>query len=94
MNDLGKLFQKFFYFLRDALVGRSMRVATKSDTVDDPLGEGWVIVLVDATVKVLPTKNPDDEPITLTLKAMQVLPLRIRRVYLTGTDDVTVYIMK
>ena len=42
--NLEQLFGKFFSFLRDNLTGRGMIVATKSDTVDDPAGEGWIMV--------------------------------------------------
>lgn len=92
--NLDQLFGKWFAFLRDYLTGRSMTAATKSDTVDDPAGQGWIMVTEDATVVALPAANPEGSTVTLSLLANQVIPVRFRRVYSTGTDAVTVYIIK
>ena len=92
--NLEQIFGKWSAFLRDNLTGRCVVTATKSDTVDDPNGEGWIMVATDATVVALPAENPDGDTITLSLLANQILPIRFRRVYSTGTDAVTVYIIK
>jgi len=92
--NLEQLFGKYFSFLRDGLTGRSMKLATKSDTVDDPAGEGWIMTLVNATVVALPAANPEGSTVTLALTAYQVLPVRFKRVYSTGTDAVSVYLIK
>ena len=92
--NLEQLFGRWFAFLRDGLTGRTMLPATKSDTVNDPLTEGWIMTLVDATVVALPAANPEGATVTLTLTANQVLPVKFRRVYSTGTDAVPVYIIK
>lgn len=92
--NLQQLFGKYFAFLRDNLVGRRMIAAAKSDTVDDPHGEGWVMTLVDATVVVLPAENLEGQTVPLPLKALQTVPVKIRRVLNTGTDAVTVYLIK
>ena len=91
--NLQQLFGKWFAFLRDNLTARGTTIATKSDTVDDPAGEGWIMTLVDATVVALPSGNSEGDTITLPLLALQVLPIKFRRVYSTGTDAVTVYIL-
>ncbi len=91
--DLSTLFQKYFFFLRDAIVARRSTVATKSDTVNDPAGEGWIMVLEDATIVALPSGNASDT-LTLPLKALQILPIRFKRVLDTGTDAVDVYILR
>lgn len=92
--NLEQLFGKWFAFLRDYLTGRKMIAATKSDTVDDPAGEGWIMTTVDATVVALPAANPEGSTVTLSLLANQIIPVRFRRVYSTGTDAVTVYLIK
>lgn len=92
--NLEQLFGKWFAFLRDSLNGRTMIVAVKSDTVDDPAGEGWIMVTQNATVKALPAGNPGANPVTLSLLANQIIPVKFRRVYESGTDPVTVYIIK
>jgi len=92
--NLDQLFGKYFAFLRSGLTGRRMIAATQSDTIDDPAGEGWVITLVDATVVVLPAENLEGQTVTLPLKALQTIPVRVRRVLDTGTDAVTVYLIK
>lgn len=92
--NLSQLFGHWFAFLRDNLVARRVILATQSDTVDDPAGEGWIMTLVDGTVTVLPAGNPEGATIALPLVALQVLPIRVRRVLDTGTDAIDVYILK
>lgn len=89
-----QLFGHYFSFLRDNLVARKVVLATKSDTTDDPAGEGWVMTLVDGTVTVLPSANPNGSTVALPLKALQVLPIRVRRVLNLGTDAINVYILQ
>lgn len=92
--NLEQQFSKLFSFLRDSLVGRTVVEATKSDTVNDPAGEGWVVVLTTAgTVRCLPAGNPEGSTIDLALEVNQVLPIRVKRVYNTGTDAVGVYLI-
>jgi hypothetical protein len=91
--ELTTLFQKYFTFLRDSIVARKATVATKSDTVNDPAGEGWIMVLEDATIVALPSGNAT-ETLTLPLKALQILPIRFKRILVAGTDDVDVYILR
>jgi len=91
---LTQLFGHWFAFLRDNLVARRATLVTKSDTVNDPAGEGWIVVLTTAgTVRCLPAANPEGSTIDLELDVNQVLPLRVRRVYNTGTDAVGVYLI-
>jgi len=93
--NLEQLFSKLFSFLRDGLTGRRMAAVTKSDTVDDPFGEGWVIVLGTAgVVRVLPAGNPEGAYVDWTLELNQVIPCRVKRVYNSTTDAVGVYLIK
>lgn len=92
--NLEQLFGKWFAFLRDGLTGRRVILATQSDTVDDPAGEGWIMTLVDGTVTALPAGNPEGKTIALPLTALQVVPIRFKRVLDTGTDAIDVYLIK
>jgi len=92
--NLTQLFGHWFAFLRDNLVARRVILATQSDTVDDPAGEGWIMTLVDGTVTVLPAANPEGKTVALPLIALQILPIRVRRVLDSGTDAIDVYILK
>lgn len=93
--NLEQLFGKFFSFLRDNLTGRSMVAVTKSDTVDDPAGEGWVVVTGTAgIVRVLPAANPEGSYVDWTLEVNQIIPCRVKRIYNTTTDAVGIYLIK
>ena len=92
--SLEQLFSKLFSGLRDSLVGRRVTLVTKSDTVDDPAGEGWLVVLTTAgVVRCLPAANPEGSTIDITLDVNQVLPIRVKRVYNTATAAVGVYLI-
>lgn len=92
--NLEQLFSKLFAFLRDGLTGRGMTLATLSDTANDPAGEGWLMATADATVVALPAGNPEGSTVELSLLANQIIPVRFKRVYSTGTDTgVSIYII-
>jgi len=92
--NLTQLFGHWFAFLRDNLVARRATLVTKSDTVNDPAGEGWIVVLTTAgIVRCLPAANPEGAYIDLTLDINQVLPIRVKRVYNSTTTAVGVYLI-
>jgi len=85
-----QLFSKYFAFLRDSIVARGCVLAAKSDTVN-LAREGYVIVLGAAgDVKVL---TSEENIVTLPLLPKEVIPLRVKRVFSTGTTATDVYIM-
>lgn len=76
-----------------ATVLASAEVVVPSDT--DDIDDGFIYVGVGGDVKVIAAIDPDSGPVTFkNWPTGQTLPIRIRRIYSTGTTATNMLVMR
>ena len=67
----------------------------KSDTIDISSGSGWIVLRETAgTIVVIPEGNSDSQTVTWTLAINEIIPVKVRRVLVTGSDAISVNVIK